>query len=160
MDGNVWIDYTNHRGERRWREIVLRAIWYGSTSFYPETGWLVDALDVEKNADRTFSLYSIHGFSRTKPDPNAVRRELATKRIAFKVHRVERFRSTERGRVEIEFWDPDAAAVDDGGFPLSTHALGWLVDVDLSSELLTPGRQMVVTGVGLETITDLEALFR
>jgi predicted DNA-binding transcriptional regulator YafY len=56
----ITIDYTNHRGERRDRRIKPVDIYFGSTAYHPEPGWLLRAMDVEKGALRDFSLADIH----------------------------------------------------------------------------------------------------
>lgn len=66
---SVFIDYTNHRGERSIREIIPHQIWYGKTSYHPEKQWLLNAHDVEKEARRDFTLKNIHGWFSEKPLP-------------------------------------------------------------------------------------------
>lgn len=67
----IWLDYTNHRGERRWRKVVP-LVWhspsYFRTEHHPQHLWTLTMWDVEKQAERTFALENIHGFSRTKPE--------------------------------------------------------------------------------------------
>jgi predicted DNA-binding transcriptional regulator YafY len=55
----VKICYTNYRGETAIREIVPIKIWFGSTDWHPENGWLLDAFDIEKGADRSFAMKDI-----------------------------------------------------------------------------------------------------
>jgi len=55
----VVIDYRNYRGERVWRTIVPRRIHFGSTEWHPEEQWLLDALDVEREVERTFAIKDI-----------------------------------------------------------------------------------------------------
>jgi predicted DNA-binding transcriptional regulator YafY len=62
-NGNVLIDYTNHRGERRERRVMPLGIMFGSNEYHREDQWLLHALDVEKNALRTFALKDIHSCS-------------------------------------------------------------------------------------------------
>ncbi|MDI9408721.1 MAG: hypothetical protein QM523_05695 [Candidatus Pacebacteria bacterium] len=56
----VSIDYTNYRGERSFRKIIPVMVRYGSTDWHPEPQWLLDAFDVEKEAERSFALKDIH----------------------------------------------------------------------------------------------------
>ena len=59
----IQIDYTNHRGERRWRRIVpfgANPLVFGTSPDHKEPQWLLTANDVEKGALRTFSLRTIH----------------------------------------------------------------------------------------------------
>jgi predicted DNA-binding transcriptional regulator YafY len=58
--GEIIIDYTNWRGERRERHILPRTLWFGTTEHHPEPQWFILALDVEKNATRDFALRDIH----------------------------------------------------------------------------------------------------
>ena len=55
----IKICYTNYKGETAIREIIPLQIWYGSTEFHPADGWLLDAYDVEKKAQRSFSLKDV-----------------------------------------------------------------------------------------------------
>lgn len=56
---SVQIVYTNYRGETAVRKIHPKRIWFGSTKWHPEEQWLLDALDLEKMADRSFALRDI-----------------------------------------------------------------------------------------------------
>lgn len=55
----VTIIYTNYRGETAERQIVPAKLWFGSTEYHPEKQWLLDAFDVDKNAERTFAVKDI-----------------------------------------------------------------------------------------------------
>jgi predicted DNA-binding transcriptional regulator YafY len=57
---DVRIDYTNWRNERSSRIISPIELFFGSNLYHPEAQWLLVALDVEKNATRTFALKNIH----------------------------------------------------------------------------------------------------
>lgn len=59
----VKIEYTNYRGEIGMRTIVPIKIWYGATDWHPENQWLLDALDVEKNANRSFAIKDIKAWT-------------------------------------------------------------------------------------------------
>jgi len=63
----VVIDYTNHKGERREREIVPEEIEFRSTPYHPERQWVLQAWDVEKKARRTFPLRFIHSWRPAQP---------------------------------------------------------------------------------------------
>lgn len=67
----IWIDYTNYRGERAWREIepteARPALWFGRTEWHPADQWLLAAFDIEKRAVRDFAVASIHAWSQQKP---------------------------------------------------------------------------------------------
>lgn len=55
----VNILYTNYRGETNVRTIIPIKIWYGATDWHPEKQWLLDAVDIEKAANRSFALKDI-----------------------------------------------------------------------------------------------------
>ncbi len=58
----VAIVYTNYRGETAERQIVPQKLWFGSTEYHPEKQWLLDAFDVDKNAERTFAVKDIENW--------------------------------------------------------------------------------------------------
>jgi hypothetical protein len=58
----VVIDYTNHKGQRALRKIVPRRIYYGESPWHPGGQYLLNALDVDKRAERTFAMASIHSW--------------------------------------------------------------------------------------------------
>lgn len=63
----IWVDYTNHRGERRWRHIEPRKVYWGNTKWHPAPQWLLHAWDVEKMCDRDYALLGIHAVSSVAP---------------------------------------------------------------------------------------------
>lgn len=60
MIGKVEIDYTNHRGERAVR--VVKPLWlkFTSNQWHRKVQWLMIALDVERNVERSFAIKDIH----------------------------------------------------------------------------------------------------
>ena len=58
----VQIVYTNYRGETSLRRIVPERIHFARTEWHPEKQWLLDALDIEKNAMRSFALKDIRAW--------------------------------------------------------------------------------------------------
>lgn len=58
----VRILYTNYRGETSLRQIVPERVHFGSTNWHPEKQWLLDALNVEKNATRSFAMKDIRAW--------------------------------------------------------------------------------------------------
>lgn len=58
----VRILYTNYRGETALRRVVPERIHFASTEWHPEPQWLLDALDVEKNASRSFAMKDIRAW--------------------------------------------------------------------------------------------------
>lgn len=59
----IEIDYTNHRGERRWRKIIPEtgSLLFGETPDHKPAQWCFSAWDVEKQARRTFAILNVHG---------------------------------------------------------------------------------------------------
>ena len=62
----VNIVYTNYRGETSIRKIIPKKIWFGKTDWHPEDQWLMDAIDLEKNAERSFALKDIKSWFENK----------------------------------------------------------------------------------------------
>jgi hypothetical protein len=58
----VFIDYTNYRGERDWRLIdcANSRTRFGTSKFHTEPQWLMTALDVSKGEEREFAVKDIH----------------------------------------------------------------------------------------------------
>ena len=57
----VTIDYTNWEGKRSLREIEPTGdVKFMSTIYHPEHQWILEAIDVKKNALRHFALKDIH----------------------------------------------------------------------------------------------------
>ena len=55
----VRIIYTNYRGETRIRKIIPKKIWFGHNEWHPTSQWILDAFDIEKSAERSFSMNEI-----------------------------------------------------------------------------------------------------
>lgn len=65
--GSLFIDYTNYRGERAVREIrPVTAPYLGSNEYHPQVQWLVNAVDVERDLERTFALRDVHAWAGTR----------------------------------------------------------------------------------------------
>jgi len=58
----VNIVYTNYRNETAVRKVVPKKIWFGGTGWHPEEQWLLDAYDIEKQADRSFAMKDIRSW--------------------------------------------------------------------------------------------------
>ena len=56
----ITIDYTNYKGERAKRKIMVRDITWGTTEWHPEPGFLLHAVDLRRNELRSFSMKMIH----------------------------------------------------------------------------------------------------
>lgn len=59
-DHVVTIDYTNWQGERRLRRIRPIQLMYVSTPHHQKEQWVLQALDLDKDALRMFSIKDIH----------------------------------------------------------------------------------------------------
>lgn len=58
----IAIVYRNYRGETAERRIVPQRLWFGATEWHPEEQWLLDAVDLEKQASRSFALRDIQAY--------------------------------------------------------------------------------------------------
>lgn len=56
--------YTNWKGETEIRKFLPIYIYFGSTEWHPERQWLLNAWDIEKDAEREFALKDFgHGWN-------------------------------------------------------------------------------------------------
>ena len=67
MEKVVEIIYKNYRGEVSKRKIIPEKIWYGTTKWHKKSGWLLDAFDLGKKAERSFAIKDIQHW---KEDPD------------------------------------------------------------------------------------------
>lgn len=51
--------YVDHRNEPSKRHVIPRRLLYGSTEYYPESQWLLECWDLDRNDYRTFALKNI-----------------------------------------------------------------------------------------------------
>ena len=78
MNGNVVIDYTNHRGERKQRWIKpLAILWYpDGTEWHSGPQWILWAVDQEdeRRLIKGFAMSGIHGWKdgQERPSDHAV----------------------------------------------------------------------------------------
>lgn len=63
----VWIDYTNWRGERRWRSVCPIQIVFESNEWHKECQWFLEAHDFDSREIRTFALSNIHEWRTQEP---------------------------------------------------------------------------------------------
>jgi hypothetical protein len=63
----IKIDYTNWRGERRWREVRPVSLSFASTSWHPEPQYLLTCVDIEDGKEKQFAAKDIHDWE-TIPD--------------------------------------------------------------------------------------------
>jgi predicted DNA-binding transcriptional regulator YafY len=54
--------YRNYKGEEAMRRVLPDRIWFGSNDWHQEPQWLMEALDLEKGAARSFALSGIVKF--------------------------------------------------------------------------------------------------
>jgi predicted DNA-binding transcriptional regulator YafY len=59
MGQDVQIVYTNHRGETAVRKIRPVKIWFGATEYHETEQWLLQAFDLDRQAERNFSMKDI-----------------------------------------------------------------------------------------------------
>ena len=62
----VNILYTNWKGVTSQRRIIPINIFFGSTGWHKEEQWLLNAFDVDKQANRAFALKDIHEWTVEK----------------------------------------------------------------------------------------------
>jgi hypothetical protein len=55
-DQRMEAEYTNYRGETRWRTFTPERLWFGSNEWHPEPQWLLTATDAETGERRDFAL--------------------------------------------------------------------------------------------------------
>ena len=55
-------EYKNWEGVTAVRHVIPIKLWYGHTEFHKKDQWLLKALDVDKNAERDFSVIDIIRF--------------------------------------------------------------------------------------------------
>ncbi len=74
------IDYTNWKGERRWRTIVPIRVEFTATKWHPQPQWMLEAADLEDVGpdgyprDKFFAMKDIHGFAEG-PGRSSAKRE-------------------------------------------------------------------------------------
>jgi predicted DNA-binding transcriptional regulator YafY len=66
----VWIDYTNYKGERKWRHIIPRGIMFCTSDWHPDLQWVIYATDLDKDQPREFALKDIRAWRSTAPIPS------------------------------------------------------------------------------------------
>lgn len=59
QDEIVQIVYTNYRGETNVRKIVPQRVWFGESDWHRGPQWFLEAVDLEKNAERSFALKDV-----------------------------------------------------------------------------------------------------
>jgi len=62
----VMINYTNWKGVTSLRKIIPIEIFFGATEWHKEEQWLLKAYDLDKNAERSFSVKDIKSWQTYK----------------------------------------------------------------------------------------------
>ncbi len=91
QDDTVTMTYRNYRGEVDQRTVEPIYIWFGSTKYHPEPGWLMHAKDLAKGERRDFALADCQ-FADLSPPPErevrlATREELLAGEILAELSR-------------------------------------------------------------------------
>ncbi len=55
----IQFDYINHVGELARRSVMVESFSYGNTPYHGEHQWLLNAIDLDKKARRTFAMKDI-----------------------------------------------------------------------------------------------------
>jgi predicted DNA-binding transcriptional regulator YafY len=55
----VEIGYINHRSVRSFRRVEPLRLWFGSVKWHPGPQWIMEAFDLEKQANRSFAMNGI-----------------------------------------------------------------------------------------------------
>jgi len=63
----VEIDYTNWEGKRSVRKIKPERLYWGSNQWHPQEQWLLEAVDCDKQALRTFAMKDVHMWKPFEP---------------------------------------------------------------------------------------------
>lgn len=58
-DAEVVIVYKNWKGEVGTRLIRPKQLWFGTNAWHHEPQWLLDAVDLDKGAERTFAMAGV-----------------------------------------------------------------------------------------------------
>jgi hypothetical protein len=58
----VTIVYTNYKGETAIRRILPQSIFFGSNEWHKEPQWLLEGIDLDKDALRTFAVRDIRAW--------------------------------------------------------------------------------------------------
>ena len=90
----VVILYTNYRGETSHRRIIPRGVRFASSEWHPGEQWLLDALDVDKMAERSFALKDVREWSTPDFESPDVSSRPATEGSTARNGRAAEYRST------------------------------------------------------------------
>ncbi|MEW6053200.1 MAG: hypothetical protein AB1552_05330 [Nitrospirota bacterium] len=58
----VSIIYTNYRGETSLRKILPKRLRFGKTDWHHEDQWVLDAIDLKKQIERSFAMKDIRAW--------------------------------------------------------------------------------------------------
>ena len=62
----IIILYTNWKGETKYRNIIPISIEFKSTEWHKEQQWILNAIDIDKNAKRSFAIKDIKEWKTIK----------------------------------------------------------------------------------------------
>lgn len=78
----ITMTYRNYRGEVSQRTILPKDIWFGTTEWHPEPGWLLSGIDLEKEERRDFALADCQFANLSAPSDAVERLRAALKPFA------------------------------------------------------------------------------
>lgn len=61
----ITFQYTNYKGVVSSRNATVIGLHYGSTEYHPETQWLLEGFDLDKNVIRVYALKDMTDVKRT-----------------------------------------------------------------------------------------------
>lgn len=60
----IEFDYVNWKGVFGHRKVKVSRIYFGSTNYHKEEQWLLEAIDIDKDKERIFSMKDITNVSQ------------------------------------------------------------------------------------------------
>lgn len=88
----VIVDYTNHRAERALRRVVPHRLVFENSEWHPETQWLLESTDLERNTVRFFAMAQVHGWYPEQSRPASIDASIA-KQLQLSMERNARMRN-------------------------------------------------------------------
>ena len=62
IEMSMEVEYTSHRGERSWREIVPKRVLFGTNQHHITPQWLLIAYDVKTQMEWAFAMANLHAY--------------------------------------------------------------------------------------------------
>lgn len=122
--GRVLIDYTNHAGIRKIRQIDPVGIYLGSTDWHPKEQWLLDAYDVARDDARTFAIADIHHWWPDGPPPDTTIDASLAKQLQRSMERNARM-GARLQKLQTTFADPTTETVQQIAAILKDEEPSW-----------------------------------